>query len=548
MDPGTMNIFAFADMDATNDIKCLPTCININHFGEKARGKVQPHLQGLYKNPVSETEQTLSINIYTSFYTRCPNCQALVISLSLCRGAYLSIIRAVPQTICEDHKHSTHLQTSQRFPHLQRSPRCKVPPKLTKIVKMVFSFGPVHARKLFDIPWASFPRAFYYACASSNSATEEASTTVRLEQLWAPSQTLVTLCVRSALDLLLQACMFPPGSEVIISAVTIPHMAAIIRLHGLVPVPVDLQCIDFSVSAADVEALVTLKTKAVLIAQLFGARHSLTDIAEVANRHGLLLVEDCAQAFIGREFVGSPEAAVSMFSFGPIKTCTALAGGLVTVRKEKLLLAMRDIHRGYKPQQRSAFFQKVTKYAIFKAITDSRVVYGLFLGAIRARGLDHQKTITKLSHSLASDSDLLHQIRLRPSVALLRLLHHRVSSFDPTLIDQRRRRLATYFDKLPASMRPLGYEPTPIDGYANHGYWICPVSVTQPREVLDQLLQAGFDAAAGDTSLVVVSGGEKEPVRAAAVMASVIYLPVDNVFNDRSAQKLVTVLAKSRQL
>ena len=50
----------------------------------------------------------------------------------------------------------------------------------------------------------------------------------------------VFLSVRTALDLLLEAWALPRGSEVLMSAVTIPDMVAIVRHHGLVPVPVDL--------------------------------------------------------------------------------------------------------------------------------------------------------------------------------------------------------------------------------------------------------------------------------------------------------------------
>src|SRR4051812_43735202 len=54
------------------------------------------------------------------------------------------------------------------------------------------------------------------------------------------AQALVTLSVRSALDLYLQARTIPRGSEVIVSAITHPDIAEILRYHGLVPVPVDL--------------------------------------------------------------------------------------------------------------------------------------------------------------------------------------------------------------------------------------------------------------------------------------------------------------------
>src|SRR6476660_1651277 len=62
------------------------------------------------------------------------------------------------------------------------------------------------------------------------------------------SKALITLSVRSALDLYLRAIALPTGSEVIVSAITHPDMAEILRYHGLKPVPVDL---DFDSAAPD---------------------------------------------------------------------------------------------------------------------------------------------------------------------------------------------------------------------------------------------------------------------------------------------------------
>ena len=64
----------------------------------------------------------------------------------------------------------------------------------------------------------------------------------QVEQIWSPAgEALACLSVRSGWDLLLAAAGFPAGSEVLMSAVTIPDMAEIVRHHDLVPVPVDVE-------------------------------------------------------------------------------------------------------------------------------------------------------------------------------------------------------------------------------------------------------------------------------------------------------------------
>jgi dTDP-4-amino-4,6-dideoxygalactose transaminase len=68
-----------------------------------------------------------------------------------------------------------------------------------------------------------------------------------------------------------QGLQFSTGSEILVSAVTIPDMVRIIEYHQLIVVPIDIQD-DASVSVEDVIALVGPKTRAILTAHLFGNR------------------------------------------------------------------------------------------------------------------------------------------------------------------------------------------------------------------------------------------------------------------------------------
>ena len=91
----------------------------------------------------------------------------------------------------------------------------------------------------------------------------------------------------------------------------------------------------------------TAQTKAILVAHLFGSRIDLHEIAAFADQHNLMLWEDCAQAYCGPHFRGHPASDVVMFSFGTIKTHTALGGGILVVRDERVRLQMEAIQTGY---------------------------------------------------------------------------------------------------------------------------------------------------------------------------------------------------------
>src|SRR5215211_9066114 len=164
---------------------------------------------------------------------------------------------------------------------------------------------------------------------------------------------LVCLSVRSGWDLWLGTQGLRVGDEVLVSAVTHPDMVRIIRAHGLRAVPVDIDPETLAVRPAMLEAALTPRTRVVLVAHLFGGRMDLGPVARFAKERGLLLVEDCAQAFHGPERVGETVADVSMYSFGTLKTSTALGGAVLRVRDREVLGRMRVAQASYPSQRRA---------------------------------------------------------------------------------------------------------------------------------------------------------------------------------------------------
>src|SRR6185369_11602384 len=129
---------------------------------------------------------------------------------------------------------------------------------------------------------------------------------------------------------------FPRGSEIIVSAITIPHVVDILLEHGLVLVPVDIDLSTLAIDADDVRTAITPRTKAILVAHIFGSRMPLDEVVAVAREHSLYIFEDCAQANDGSAWRGHAGATVSMFSFGSIKRQTALGGGLLRFKDAAL--------------------------------------------------------------------------------------------------------------------------------------------------------------------------------------------------------------------
>jgi dTDP-4-amino-4,6-dideoxygalactose transaminase len=159
-----------------------------------------------------------------------------------------------------------------------------------------------------------------------------------------------TLGVGNATDGLhfaVRAAGIGPGDEVILSSHTMVATAAAIHFAGAMPVPVECGA-DHLVDADAVEATVTSRTRAVLPTQLNGRTCDMERLQTVADKHGLLIIEDAAQA-LGSKFKGRCAGTFGIaaaVSFYPAKVLGCLGdGGAVITNNEELyerIYRMRD--------------------------------------------------------------------------------------------------------------------------------------------------------------------------------------------------------------
>lgn len=142
-----------------------------------------------------------------------------------------------------------------------------------------------------------------------------------------------------ALFLALKVLGIGIGDEVItVSNTAVPTIAAI-RAAGATPVFVDVEEDTFLMDATKIESAVTSKTKCIMPVHLFGQPVSMDPLVDIAKRHGLKVVEDCAQAtgalYKGRK-VGS-FGEIGAFSFYPTKILGAYGDGGMAVTSDKCL-------------------------------------------------------------------------------------------------------------------------------------------------------------------------------------------------------------------
>ncbi|MGI9405335.1 MAG: DegT/DnrJ/EryC1/StrS family aminotransferase [Hyphomicrobiaceae bacterium] len=138
-----------------------------------------------------------------------------------------------------------------------------------------------------------------------------------------------------ALELALRAFDVGPGDEVIVTSSSFMASASCVPLVGAVPVFADVNRNSQNMTAATVEPLITDKTRAIIPVHLAGWPVDIEPLMELARRHKLFVIEDCAQAH-GAEIVGKPAGSfghAAAFSFCQDKIMTTGGeGGMVLFR------------------------------------------------------------------------------------------------------------------------------------------------------------------------------------------------------------------------
>jgi perosamine synthetase len=146
-----------------------------------------------------------------------------------------------------------------------------------------------------------------------------------------------------ALHLAMLAVGVGPGDEVITVSHTFIACANAIVQCGATPVFVDIDPATFNIDPSAIAAAITPRTKAILAVHQMGMPFDVAVVLEIADRHGLPLIEDAACA-IGSEIkldgewqmIGRPHGAIACFSFHPRKVMTVGDGGMLTTNDPDL--------------------------------------------------------------------------------------------------------------------------------------------------------------------------------------------------------------------
>ena len=387
-------------------------------------------------------------------------------------------------------------------------------------------------RTILHIGWADLA-AGALACAVGGDRNRLLQ---QVESYWPQEEAIACFSVRSGLDLLIQAMDLQPGDEILYSALNIKGMVNVAKRSELVPVPLDFDTATLTPTVETLKKAITPKSKILVVAPLFGSRLDLDKLVDAAHGAGLLVVEDCAQAFCGQEYSGHPRADVTMFSFGPLKTSTALGGALVNVRDLALRSRMREIQAAYPVQPTGKQAKRVIQFALLKLVTlplvfgSAHKIYALF-------GKEFEDAVVEQARNVAVLKKT-NNLRFRLSTALLALLRRRLEQFDKVSSEQRMAkgsRLAELLDgafELPATNTPY------LD------YWQFAVLVGSVGDFIAHMRKHGFDAANLPRSQPVAPPEDRpelSPRNAADLLNRLVIVPCYATLPDRELQRMANV-------
>ena len=150
---------------------------------------------------------------------------------------------------------------------------------------------------------------------------------------------------RMAFYYMLKALDLPPGAEIIFPSLTFWVVPELARVAGLDVVFADVDPKTFNIDPGSVERLITDRTRAIVPTHLYGLPCDMDRLLDIAARHNLIVLEDCAHA-LGANYKGRPVGTFgtgALFSFQTLKPLNCYGGGLALVRDAGMAARVRQL-------------------------------------------------------------------------------------------------------------------------------------------------------------------------------------------------------------
>lgn len=220
----------------------------------------------------------------------------------------------------------------------------------------------------FNKPYMTGKELWYISQAHANGHLAGDGAFTKRCNLWLESQigchtALLTHSCTGALEIAAILTEIGPGDEVIMPAYTFVSTANAFVLRGGVPVFVDIRADTLNIDESKIEEAITEKTKAIMVVHYAGVGCEMDAVMDIAERHGLLVIEDAAHGICSR-YKGRPLGSIghlAAVSFHETKNIISGEGGALLVNASRFAERAETIRE--KGTNRNQFFRgEVDKY------------------------------------------------------------------------------------------------------------------------------------------------------------------------------------------
>ncbi len=288
---------------------------------------------------------------------------------------------------------------------------------------------------------------------------------------------------RVALYAILKALGIGEGDEVILPAFTCVVVPNALIYLGAKPIYVDVNPQTFNMDVGKIEEKITPRTKVILAQNTFGLSSDLDEIREVADRHGLWVVEDCAHGF-GGTYKGRKSGTVAdaaFFSTQWNKPFSTGLGGIAVAKDAELAQRLKELERrAVKPSRKEELTLRVLLSVREKVVSSD--TYWLALKTYRF--LSQKNIIIGSSQGYELErpvmpEDFLKGFTQTQAKKGLEYFQKVDGEYRIDMITRHRKRVADHYKEMLAE---FGFEPPYEPDYAEHTYLRFPLLVKDRRK------------------------------------------------------------------
>ena len=242
------------------------------------------------------------------------------------------------------------------------------------------------ARQRIRLPRASWRQALIGLCRRDLWDGEQIAEFEQAFASWIGVPAAVAVpSGRAGLSFVLESLQLEPGEEVICSAFGYPVVPYLVKSLGYSLKFVDCETRTLGMDPEALEAAISDKTRAVIATHLYGVPCRIREIAQITDRHGASLIEDCAHCYsatVGDRRTGAFGLA-GYFSFETSKVINTMGGGMITTRDPSFAQRVRSARGGQQQRTTKWLLKRLVRTSFEAAVTHPLLFNAMVYPALR---------------------------------------------------------------------------------------------------------------------------------------------------------------------